>query len=294
MDILEGFFHPETPGPRNAHHSPHSPGPKGPSGFPYTEVEETMSDEEIGKELKLELKLGNVMKDPLNLPNHNAHNGSFSWGKASKPFGNYQMSGKNGPDKSQVDVLVRPIEEEYAMHDPETEERARKDLEREIIDISSRTSPELDAATKKAIETRDSARKEAAASRKKRNMPASKWESAKPSVKRLEEDIGMREKGRAYGSPITTKQPFESGVPNNTGSDFMDEDEIMKELGLMEWISSSPVFNRKIHGPEAEMNFFNDNRPAFTLNTEEEFNQNQKKIAKVNNAKTQKRKKKSI
>jgi hypothetical protein len=298
MDIIEGFFHPEVPGGRNTHHTPHAPGQKGPDDFPYTDNDlEMMSDEDIKQELKLELKLGNIMRDPLNMPAHNVQNGSFSWGKASKPFGNFQTKTRQAPTKSQVDVAVNGIEEELdPMHDPETEELYRKKTELQIIDASSKTPEEVDEATKRAIENRDRARRDAVAARKKRNGDSKAWEKATSETKYksqiVDEDVGMREKALAYGSPVqTTKQPFANGVPNRTGSDFMDEEEIMRELGLMEWINSSSVFNRHASGETEELEFMDDNRPLFTLNTEEEFNKNQKKM-KVANVKEAKRQKK--
>lgn len=288
--IMESFFQPEA-AKNTKNCAPGDPKPKGPSNFPYgSEDGETLSDEEIDQELKLELKLSNVMRDPLNLPNHNAHNGSFSAGKGSRPFGNYQTTSKQHPEKSQVDVMVQPIEE---THDPEQEEVIRKELGRDLIDRSSRSPEEMDAQIKQAIENRDRAREQAVAARKKKKFPANKWEEARSPIKPIDEDVGMREKGRAYGAQITTKQPFASGMPKTTGSDFMDEDEIGKELGLiegkfdlMEWISSSPILNRRAHGPEAELDFFDKARPLFTLNTEEEFNANQRKL--VGNGKTKK------
>lgn len=290
LDILESFFQPEAAKQTN-NSAPRDASVKGSLEFPYnTEDEDFMSDKEIGKELKLELKLGNVMKDPKNLPSHNLHNGSFSWGKASRPFGNYQLK-SSFPEDSQIEVMVRPIEEGF--HDPEAEEQWRKEADREIIKKSGTTPEDLDEQIKKAIENRNRARKEAEAARRIRRFASSRWEDARSPVK---EGVGMRDRARGVGTQMTTKQPFANGVPKETGSDFMGEDEIIRELGLsevynlMEWINSSLVFNQKSEPEEAELDFFNNNRPQYVMNTEEEFNQNQRK--KVSDEKKEKKQKK--
>jgi hypothetical protein len=260
LSIFEGFFHPELPSGANSHMF-NGMKAKGPVNFPYVnDDEEMLSDEEIDGEIQLELKLGRVMRDPLNLPNHNLSNGSFSNGKDSKTFGNYQLNprGENGMDPSIDDSMLKSIEVE----NPDTND-----------DIPDEWKP--------YFETQKSAFAQAEKSKAKRKTDGmSLWDKAK-SLKTFEiknEDVGMREKGRAYGAPITTKQPFASGVPKATNMDFMSDDEIDRELGLMEWISSKMVYARKLHGPEADLNFFDKSgRNPYIMNTEEEFDKQQKK-----------------
>ncbi len=55
----------------------------------------------------------------------------------------------------------------------------------------------------------------------------------------FKEDVGMREKGRALGDLMSTKQPFANGMAKDTSDrqedKFMDEDEIEKELGISDF-----------------------------------------------------------
>lgn len=274
LTIFEGFFQPEIA--KNTKNSaPIPPNQEGPSDFPYhSKTGDILSDEEIEKELKLELKLGNVMRDPKNLPNHNVHNGSFSWGKSSKTYGSYLTnSADEDLDPSRTDVMVNNIEEGTDLEQDEAEE--------------------FDEYIKKAIENRDRARREAIAARKKLNIKSKRWEKATAPIKN--EDIGTRDKAQAYGAQITTMKPFANGVPQKTQSGFMDEDEIAKELGLTEmlkldlseWISSSLLFNRPAKGEKDDLNFFDKNNHPSLMATEEEFNKNQRKMGK--NVKTKKR-----
>lgn len=273
LSLLEFLFNSELPGPGNEHQFPHDPIAKGQTDFPYnSETGEVMDEEEIEAELS-ELKLGPTMTDPLNLPGYNRHDGGDGWGKASQPFGNFKLKSKLH-DPSGEEVVVRsvaieenPVQEEEdpvvdleesywnhkkspdkknikinklslfdilnAMHDPETEERVRKEL--------------------------------------------------------TSEEIGVREKALHHGDLATTKQPFANGMPKITDMNFMSEDEIMQELGLnesiLEWISSSAVFNNHINPEEEEEGFFDDETNNFLLNSEEDFNENQRKLNKVKNAK---------
>ena len=94
------------------------------------------------------------------------------------------------------------------------------------------------------------------------------------------EDVGLREKGRAYGAQITTKQPFANGMPKReSSSNYYDEDEIIDELGLNEWISSKTVFVRNKLKSKQDLDFFKnlESPGLYLLNTIEEFEENQRK-----------------
>jgi hypothetical protein len=258
LKILEGFYSPETPGPRNAHMFNTNRTLGDPLDSDHADM---MSDEEIADELKLEFKLGLTMRDPTNLSNHNVHNGSFSLGKGSKSFGNYQTKSNQGFNDSQEDVMVNT----YSANNPDN--------------LSLLSDPQIAAELGLTKKERPKGYADRVKEAKIRG-PEGHWKDARsiprPIIKPLEEEIGAREKGLAYGAAITTKQPFASGMPSITDSEFYSDEEIAKELGLTEWISSTPVFNKKFRGPKAELDFFEAGRPVFVMNTEEEFNENQK------------------
>ncbi len=56
LKIFEGFFHPEVPGPRNAHQVRRGDLDKSPNNFPYTDpdAEQRVSEEDIEEELEIE------------------------------------------------------------------------------------------------------------------------------------------------------------------------------------------------------------------------------------------------
>lgn len=258
LSIFEGFFHPEVPGPRNSH-SFNSPRSMGDAIDKQAGIPDTLSDQEIDQELNLEFKTMSVMRDPLNLPGHNVHNGGYGPGKGSKPFGNYQTKSKQVPDESQEDVMLRTIEQDNPQG------------------LSILSDPEIASALGLPREKEKPYREKVRGA--KNHGQEAHWKDAKSQPRQsIDEDVGMREKGRAYGSPITTKQPFASGMPKITDSNFFSEEEIESELGLREWMSSTPIFNKHAKSDKHELNFFENNRPNFTMNTEEEFNQNQKKV----------------
>lgn len=265
--VLEALFNPELPGPANAHQFTQTH-PKGPSEFPYNHSEPTMEEEDIDQELKLEFNAGagRSMRDPANLPNHRSHNGSFANGLASKAFGNYKLNSKeeDGFDPSMHEVEVRSIDVDNAGDNS---------------DIPDEWKP--------FFEERDRAEAQASESKAKKRTDLTLW-SAYKAPKMKKEDVGMREKGRAYGTPVsTTKQPFASGIPKATPNmEFYSDEDIDKELGLIEWISSSLLFNKKVHPAKADLDFFSLDPKKFRMNTEEEFNDNQKRRGK--NAKRKK------
>lgn len=255
MKILESIFDPELPSGRNSHMFIQQNHPKGPNDFPYNHSEETLDEEDIKKELKLEFKTSRVMKDPTNLSNHNIHNGSFSNGKGSNSFADYQFNLAGENDPSIHDATVQKIPEE------------------KNSDIPEEWKPYFENQ-KKAFKDAENAKP------KKRSKDSfSLWDAFKPpKTIKSESDIGLREKGRAYGQPQpTTKQPLASGVPKKTDLEFWSDEEIDKELGLKEYISSMTVINKKVHSPKADLRFFEDENDSFIMNTEEEFNKNQKK-----------------
>lgn len=228
---------------------------KGPSKFPYNEPEETLEDEEIDRELQLEFKVGRVMRDPLNLPNHNAHNGSFSNGKGSKSFADYQLDKTNR----------RNTDEELG--DAES-----------ISVFNKEKNSDIPEEWKKYFENQKIAFEQSKKSKPSRKSSVL-WDMVKP-IKKESVGVGAREKGRAYGGQITTKQPFASGVPNKSGNEFLSDEEIDKELGLSEWISSDAIFNNKINPEKADLNFLKDVDRNFEMNTEEDFNETQRKNKK--------------
>jgi hypothetical protein len=293
--IIEYLFKSELPGSRNAHQSPHDPGPKGPSNFPYySEVGDVMEEEEIDAELS-ELKLGPIMTDPTNLPGHNVHDGGDGYGKGSKPFGNYKLKSRL-EDPSGFGVMVRDISFDNEPDHLEPEDPVEDYIEETLIptryikvplpkeQIWNYALPEnqelLKITDKLSLvdiltATNDPEKEEVV--RKKLAV----------------EDVGMREKALAHSDSMlqTTKQPWANGMPQATDSDFMSDIEIMQELGLnesiMEWISSSSVFNNHAQLEDAEEEFLDGESNNFLMNSEEDFNENQRKLNKVKNEKNE-------
>jgi hypothetical protein len=256
LDIFESIFHPELPNGSNSHMFIQQNRFKGPSKFPYNEPEESMDDEDINKELKLEFKTGRVMKDPTNLPNHNLHNGSFSNGKGSKAFASYQTDVK------------KDIPKNDELGDAES-----------ISIFDKEKNSDIPQEWKKYFENQKIAFEQSKKSKPERRSSVL-WDLVKP-IKKESVGVGTREKARAYGSQITTKQPFSSGMPNDSGNEFMSDEEISKELGLSEWISSNVIFNNKVNPEKADLNFFEKKSDRnFEMNTEEDFNETQRKVKK--------------
>lgn len=256
LSLFESFFTPELPSGRNSHMFRKSQ-EKGPKLFPYNHAEETLDDEVIDKELQLEFKTARTMKDPTNLSTHNLHNGSFANGKGSKSFASYQLNPAGDNDPSIYDAEARSI----SVENPEKNS-----------DIPDDWKPYFESQRKSFSQA------EAAKPKKRKEMTL--WDAFKPP-KIQKEAVGEREKARAYGAPITTKNPLTSGMPKATSLDFLSDEEIDKELGLSEslkeWMSSSPLLTRKLHSADADLNFFSEPINKFQMNTEEEFDKNQKK-----------------
>lgn len=277
--ILEFLFNSELPGPQNKHQTPHDPQIKGPSNFPYyDETGEAMSENEIDAELS-ELKLGPVMTDPLNLPMHNLHDGGDGWGKASRPFGNFKTKNKLH-DPSGEEVVVRSIA---------IEENPIENEEDPVLELEESLWNHKKSTDKKDIKITD---KLSLFDILNASYSPEKEEEVRKKL--TSEEIGAREKALHKGDPAltTTKQPFANGLPKATDMSFMDEDEIMRELGIgksiLEWISSSSIFNNHISPEEAEEDFFDGETNNFLLNSEEDFNENQRKLNKVKNEKQKK------
>lgn len=251
-NLFESIFSPELPSGRNSHMFRKSQ-EKGPKLFPYNHAEETLDDEVIDKELQLEFKTGRTMRDPANLSTHNLHNGSFANGKASKSFGSYQLNSAGDNDPSIYDAEARSI----SVENPEKNG-----------DIPDDWKPYFES------QKRSFSQAEAAKPKKRKEMTL--WDAFRaPKIQK--EAVGQREKGRAYGAPISTKNPLTSGTAKATSLEFLSDDEIDKELGLKEWMSSSPIIKKRLHSPDADLNFFEEPLNKYQMNTEEDFDKNQKK-----------------
>lgn len=293
--ILEFLFKNELPGPGNAHQTPHAPGPKGPSDFPYNnEVGDVMDEDEIDAELN-EFKLGPTMTDPLNLPGYNVHDGSFSWGKSSKPYSNFMTKSKLS-DPSGTEVMVRGVPEQ-GLSEPGDFDPIEEAVEEPVPRLPKvyKDNP----LPKTSIWNHAKAEREGPINITSKltlsDILTSMHDPEKEEVVRknlaVVEEVGAREKALAHGDSMgsTTKQPFANGMPKATDTDFMDDFQIMKELGLnesiLEWINSSSVFNNHAKAEDAELNFFDEDTNNFVMNSEEDFNENQRKRNKIKNVK---------
>jgi hypothetical protein len=257
-DILEALLVRDLPDGSSAHRFS-QPLASGPTEFPYSFPGPTLDDEEIDKELQLEFGMGaRLMQDPVNLSNHNIQHGAFAKGNSTQGINNYQLNDRDPEfDPSLVDASTKTFETE-----------------------SGESNKDIPDKWKKYFETKQRFNKEADEARPKRKEGLTLWNAAKAAKKEIKrEEVGLRQKGLSYGSPVdSTKQPFYNGIPKATPNmDFYSDEEIDRELGLVESFSSSSIFNKNVHSATADLEFFE--RLAFSNSkgvSEEEFNKNQK------------------
>lgn len=280
--LIEGFFSPETPTEKTSYKVTRKAEQRGPLTYPYPEIDETLTDKEIDQELQLELKLSPTMKDPLNLSGRNFGNAGHGYGKLSKTFANFAPN-ETEATLSKQETRVIPIS---VANDPDDlEELELVEESNEVVALDPQHDPETNEMYRKAFAKKLAHREEANA-KKAKPKKGSPWDKISIPRDPLQEDVGTRDKGLAYGSPVqTTKQPFASGVPTDhmkrNDEGFFDEDEIAEELGLVEeedlklkeWISSRFLAQTP---SKSELDFF-DEDSFENSRSEEEFKRTQQK-----------------
>lgn len=294
---MESFFSPETPTEKTSYKVTRKAEQRGPLTFPYFQEEETLSDKEIDDELQLEFKLNRSMQDPLNLSNHGTSKAAHGYGKTTKSFANFAPN-ETDATYSKQESQLQPIsvandEEDFEDLElvEESDEKDRLNYRAYIHDFyrnRKQDLKEVEADPQHDPETNEMYRKafakkiahyEEMKSKKPKPKRSSAWDKFSAPRDPLQEELGARDKATAYGNPTpTTKQPYASGVPTNhmerNNEEYFDEDEIADELGLQEWIASTPIIAKS--GMKSELEFFDTDSPD-DLRSEDEFKRNQEK-----------------